>query len=231
MDKLKKYFVYENCLFTCPSSVQEAGEDTLFLIKNIDFSMCNTCLEIGVGMGLSAVLAAKQVNIFHGVDISGVAVNSTIKNGLINDLNFSTDNIFESDCFSKIKEYRYDIIFSNPPQLPTPEQLVRMDEIGLANNGGIFGRNIIDRIINEAHYFLNKNGYLYLLHFEMCDINKTIGILKKNGFNTELYVDKTVPFGKLSFERLEYIRSFYNNVSKDNNKYYHKIYIIKAKKL
>lgn len=229
MNKLKKYMVSSDDFYICCDGVHEAGEDTLFLVNNIDFSKAKKCLEIGVGMGIGAVYAQKRVDSFYGVDINLKAVDCSIKNCIINDVNYQ--NIIVSDCFSNLLEKDFDIIFSNPPQLPTPSNLERMDEIGLANNGGTHGRLIIDKIIDQCSEFLCVGGCLYLLHFDMCDIEKSIKRLEDIGFKVDIIDTKMVSCGKLSYERVSYIKTFFDGIICENNKYYYKIHILKAKKV
>lgn len=228
MNKLKKCMVLSDDFFLCSEGVHEAGEDTLFLVNNIDFSKSKKCLEIGVGMGIGTVYAKKRVENSWGIDINRKAVECSIKNCFINDV--SCDNIIVSDCFNGLSEKGFDIIFSNPPQLPTPPNLERMDEVGLANNGGRYGRLIIDRIIDQCSEYLCIGGCLYLLHFDMCNIEESVDKLRKYGFNVQIIATKKVSCGKLSFERINYIKTFYDGIIHENNKYYYKMHILKAMK-
>lgn len=229
MNNLRKYVVLHDCLFIVDDDVHEAGEDILFLLDNIDFNNSKKCLEIGVGMGLGAVYAAKRTGYFWGVDINSEAVKCTIKNCAINDVDNA--HICQSDCFANVFEKEFDIIFANPPQLPTPPYLERLDTIGVANNGGEYGRIVLDEIINQCREYLCLGGCLYLLHFDMCDIKKTFAELNKRGFEVSIVASKRVSCGKLSFERLHYIKSFYSGVIYENGKYYYEISIVKARRI
>lgn len=217
-------------LFIAQDEVQIAREDTLFMLKAIETKPTDITLEIGVGMGVGAVLIGKRVEEFYGVDINERAVKNTIINSYLNDMDLS-DKIKVGDCFSPFHK-RFDLVFSNPPQLPTPPEKERMDWIGWANNGGKDGRIVIDKIINDAASYMKHHGRLYLLHFEICDPDITITILKKAGFEVEIVNTRVVPLGTTTFERLDYIFHTLNKklIIKDGI-YHQTILIIKAIKV
>jgi release factor glutamine methyltransferase len=217
-------------LLIAHDEVQIVREDTLFLLESIETKPIDTALEIGVGMGAGAVLIGKRVKDFYGVDINEKAVKNTIINSYLNDLDLS-HNIVIGDCYASF-ERKFDLIFSNPPQLPTPPNKERLDWIGWANNGGENGRRVIDKIIKDASRYLNQSGRLYLLHFEICDPDATIAILKDAGFEVETVSTKVIPLGATTFERVEYITNTLNKkLIIKNDFYHHIILVLKATKL
>ena len=66
-----------------------------------------------------------------------------------------------------LSEHKYDLIYSNPPQLPVPIN------ISLHDDGGIDGYDIINQIINFAKNNLNKKGKLILLVFDFLNVKKS----------------------------------------------------------
>lgn len=73
--------------------------------------------------------------------------------------------IIQSDLFENIED-KFDIIVSNPPYIKTDiiktlDKEVQNEPI-LALDGGKDGLTIYRRIINQAHKYLNNNGYLCL---------------------------------------------------------------------
>lgn len=73
--------------------------------------------------------------------------------------------IIQSDLFENIKN-KFDVIVSNPPYIKTDviktlDKEVQNEPI-LALNGGKDGLTIYRKIINQAHKYLNNNGYLCL---------------------------------------------------------------------
>lgn len=228
MNKIRRLMIIGDNLFVHQDGVQETREDTLFLIESIEIKPADVVLEIGVGMGTGAILIGKKVKKFYGVDINEKAVKNTIMNGYLNGLELS-NNIKVGDCFTPFQKKKFDVIFSNLPQLPTPPEKERADWIGWANNGGEDGRKIIDKVIKEIDNYLNPFGKLFLLHFEICNIAKTIDFLENRGLKVEIVSTKEVPFGKLSFERLDYISKVVGKtIIKKDQWYYHDVSIIKA---
>ncbi len=72
-----------------------------------------------------------------------------------------------SDMFAAIpKNYRFDLIVSNPPQLPMPIPGA------LHDYGGLDGRATILRLIGETRRFLKGNGSLVMLCFDFLGVDK-----------------------------------------------------------
>ena len=230
MSDIKNLLIIKGNIFIHHEEVQIAREDTLFLLESIETKPSDITLDIGVGMGVGAVLIGKKVKKIYGVDINKNAVKNTIINSYLNDMDLSK-NIKVGDCYSAF-EKKFDLIFSNPPQLPTPPEKERKDWIGWANNGGEDGRKVIDEIINSAGNYLNHLGRLYLLHFEICNPDITRATLKNKGFEVEIVNNKVVSLGAVTFERWKYISETLGKklIVKDGF-YYHNILVIKATKV
>lgn len=121
-------------------------------------------LEIGSGSGAVSLSLAKNLenSKIDAVDISEIALEVTKENVKRNKLN--NINVFYSNLFSNVNE-KYDIIYSNPPYIPTRDidelQVeVKSYEPMLALDGGNDGLDFYRLIIKEAMNFLEKEGYL-----------------------------------------------------------------------
>lgn len=121
-------------------------------------------LEIGSGSGAVSLSLAKNLehSKIDAVDISEIALEVTRENVKRNKL--SNINVFYSNLFSNVNE-KYDIIYSNPPYIPTRDidelQVeVKSYEPMLALDGGNDGLDFYRLIIKEAMNFLEKEGYL-----------------------------------------------------------------------
>lgn len=69
------------------------------------------------------------------------------------------------DTFSPIaKSCKFDLILSNPPQMPM------LEEGPIHDYGGYDGRSMILRIMTEAKDYLNKTGSLFLLVFDFLGV-------------------------------------------------------------
>ncbi len=101
-------------------------------------------------------------------DLSAEAVELTKENisllNLYKQVQVFTGDLFEA--FYTDKHYnKSDLIVCNPPYVSEGKVSAMNEEISnhepeLAFNGGQFGLEILQRLVNEAPKFLNKNGYL-----------------------------------------------------------------------
>lgn len=118
--------------------------------KNSDLSF----LEIGSGSGIhletTKELGIKKQNIFS-VDIDERAVLHCSSLGF---------NCIQSDLFNNIQG-KFDIIIFNPPYLP--QDALEPCDSQTATTGGIKGCEIINRFLDEAENYLEKNGKIFLI--------------------------------------------------------------------
>ena len=54
------------------------------------------------------------------------------------------------DCYAPVAGERFDLICTNPPQMPTPPGRERRDAAAAADNGGRDGWELLDRVIAGA---------------------------------------------------------------------------------
>ena len=69
------------------------------------------------------------------------------------------------DCYAPVAGERFDLIASNPPQMPTPLGRARSDAQAAADNGGFDGWQVLDRIIAGAPAHLQPGGRLVFTIF------------------------------------------------------------------
>lgn len=132
-----------------------------------------------------------------------------------------------SDVYSKIPKYKFDIIISNPPQLPSKTN----DKI--SDFGGHRGLDVIKKIICGFSDHINKKGALYMLIFDFLldDIGK---LCNSNNLLHSIIscYNKKVRKGGETEQKIKFIEKVYSNYKfkKINNNYYHKVYILKIEK-
>lgn len=124
-------------------------------------------LDLCCGSGAIGISVCNNSNIdkMHFIDISKKALEVTSKNIEKNDVKKETITIY-SNLFENLmtSNYKYDIIMSNPPYIPTDEidklsDYVKSEPM-LALDGGNTGLVFYEKIIDDARYFLNDNGYI-----------------------------------------------------------------------
>ncbi|OIO39149.1 MAG: protein-(glutamine-N5) methyltransferase, release factor-specific [Candidatus Omnitrophica bacterium CG1_02_46_14] len=127
-------------------------------------------LDLGTGCGCIAVsLTIHRSNCkMTALDISSNALEIARKN-----INFYCSGhktrLVKSDlfgAFGKTKKGFWDLIVSNPPYVPSEDfgglSKEVLSEPPLALNGGPQGLVVIDRILDQAPYFMKENGWLLM---------------------------------------------------------------------
>lgn len=124
-------------------------------------------LDLCSGSGVIGISTSNNSSIetMHFVDISEGALEVTKENIFKNNVTKETLCI-NSNLFEKLMTtgYKYDIIISNPPYIPTKDieslsTYVKNEPI-IALDGGPSGLDFYERIVNEARNYLNINGYI-----------------------------------------------------------------------
>jgi methylase of polypeptide subunit release factors len=137
--------------------------------------------ETGIIAIHAAISGAKHVT---AIDIDRKTIQWARKNGEENKIKNITWK--KGDLLKKTKE-RFDLIISNPPQMPM--------ENGLLHDwGGRNGREAIEKIIRSGKDHLRPNGKMILLLFDFLGVTKKynqrdkaiVQICKENGFKVDI---------------------------------------------
>ena len=72
------------------------------------------------------------------------------------------------------------------PYLPTDSDDIINDDLNYAFDGGLNGRKVIDRFINEAPNHLNDKGIIQMIQSSLSDNDKTLNMFDRNGFIAEI---------------------------------------------
>lgn len=182
------------------------SEDSFLLSENLKVKKGDSVLEIGTGSGIVSIYASKKAKKIIATDINFNAVELAEKNFKLNKIeNIETrwGNLFEVINENE----KFDIILFNTPYLPTDECEVLPDDLNYAFDGGADGRKVIDLFLKEVKNHLKHDGTVQLVQSSLSNNEKTIAILKKLGFKTEItakehffFEDITVISGFLSSE-------------------------------
>lgn len=183
-------------------------------------------LDVGTGqLGFlaihSSVYGAESV---EAIDIDGECIEWL--NCLVKENNLKNIKVNKSDLFEAIpKGTKYDVILTNPPQMPTNAG-EKHDE------GGIDGRKYIIEILKKSKEYLVSNGELYLLAFDFLGTSKRTNneesifeIAKNIGYkNVEIVkkVKKVIKPKSVTVNNLEHIKKIYPKYKfgiEDNNSY------------
>jgi len=127
---------------------------------------CKKILEMGIGQGALNTLFLAQLSGIrvHGVDISVERVNHSRTTAKFNNLNV---DFWISDLFGGVKE-EYDLIFFNPPYVPTAKgkKLALTKKLNLNSDqvwdGGIDGMRLIKKFLGTAKIHMETEGRLLI---------------------------------------------------------------------
>jgi release factor glutamine methyltransferase len=152
-------------------------------------------LEVGCGSGFVSAFIQSR---FPGtsvmaVDINPHAVACARENGVC---------AFLSDMFDPISDIElphggYDAILFNPPYLPTSEDEKAEGWLNNAFDGGVLGRDVIDKFLESVSDYLAEGGIFLLLISSLTGLEEVLLKMNACGFDGSV-VDRT----KCSFEEL-----------------------------
>lgn len=177
------FYVDKNVLIPQPDT-ENLVEEVINIVEKNNFKQPKI-LDICTGSGAIAISLAKLIkgSIVYGSDISDEALKIAENNSISNQANVL---FMKSDIFKNIfKEFRFNIIVSNPPYIET-ETIKKLDkevqkEPYIALDGGEDGLKFYREIAEKSKYFLEENGFL-ALEIGYNQKEKVEEILKENKF-------------------------------------------------
>lgn len=157
------FYVDNNVLIPQPDT-ENLVEEVVMIAKSLlkeNIKILDLCTGSGaIAISLSKILDSNTL--VYGSDISQNALKIAEGNAI---QNYSKVLFLNSDIFKNIsKEYKFDIIVSNPPYI-TKADMLKLDEQvkkepRLALDGGEDGLDFYRRISKKAREHLKDNGFL-----------------------------------------------------------------------
>ena len=198
------FLSWRGCLFRVPDGVQPPKAGSLFFCRNLTVQPGERVLEIGAGLGLAAVLAARAGARVVATDIVAAAVEAIRANAALNGVAVDAR---VGDVFVPVAGERFDLVCSNPPQMPTPPGRERDDAEAAADNGGADGWALLDRVIGGAHDHLVPGGRLVFSIFEFLGLKTAHEKLEAAGLVPRVVAQETQSFPRIGYERLDHLRT------------------------
>lgn len=180
------FVVNKNVLIPRPET-ELLVEAAIPLAKN-----AHSVLDIGAGSGIISIILARHSNAeITAIDISSKALYVLRKNSRLHNVDNRIKAI-QGDLFPKISK-KFDIIVSNPPYIPFKEWQelepgVKDFEPQLALTAGEDGLDIIRRIVEPIHLYLQPQGYL-LMEFGFGQKEKLKTVLEENLLSIVQWID------------------------------------------
>ena len=193
--KMGKFEIETDDLVYIPS------DDTFLLAENLEIREGQSVLEIGTGSGLVSMYASLLTDDVTATDINYNALELAEKNFKLNNIN--TIKLEFGDLFEPVKDKKFDVILFNTPYLPTDSDDIINDDLNYAFDGGLDGRKVIDRFINEVYNHLNDKGIVQIIQSSLSDNNRTLDMFDRNGFVAEIAESE-----KFFFEEIVLINAY-----------------------
>ena len=193
--KMGKFEIETDDLVYIPS------DDTFLLAKNLEIKEGQSVLEIGTGSGLVSMYASLLTDDVTATDINYNALELAEKNFKLNNIN--TIKLEFGDLFEPVKDKKFDVILFNTPYLPTDSDDIINDDLNYAFDGGLDGRKVIDRFINQVSNHLNDKGIVQIIQSSLSDNDRTLDMFDRNGFVAEIAESE-----KFFFEEIVLINAY-----------------------
>jgi release factor glutamine methyltransferase len=150
-------------------------------------------LDLCTGSGMLAVLAAtRNGSEVTAIDVSRRAVVAAWLNAKLNGV---TVRVVRGDLFEPVAGQRFDLIVSNPPYLPSPDERLPNRGPARAWEAGPSGRAFIDRICATVAEQLRPGGILLLAHSSVCGEQETLHALAQRGLAPTVVARRRGPLG------------------------------------
>jgi release factor glutamine methyltransferase len=198
------FYAWRDCLFRVPDGVQPPKAGSRFFSRHLSVRPGERVLDLGAGLGLAAVLAAKVGADVVATDVVPAAVAAVRVNAALNGV---TIDARLGDCYAPVAGERFDLVCSNPPQMPTPPGADREDAQAAADNGGPDGWVLLDRIIGGAPQHLSPRGRLVFAIFDFLGIKTAFAKLEAAGLAPAVLARETQAFPRIGYERLAHLRA------------------------
>jgi release factor glutamine methyltransferase len=198
------FYAYRDCVFRVPDGVQPPKAGSLFFCRHLGARPGERVLEIGAGLGLAAVLAARAGARVVATDVVPAAVQTIRANAALNGVVIDARL---GDAYAPVGDERFDLIATNPPQMPTPPGRARADATAAADNGGLDGWEVLDRIIAGAPAHLAGGGRLVFTIFAFLGRKAAFAKCEAAGLSPRIVASETQSFPRIGYERLEHLRT------------------------
>jgi len=200
------FFLYDDCLIRVPTDDLVPKFGSRLLARYLPLRDGDVVLDLGTGAGLIGVLAARRGHRVVSTDVVEACARCARANALLNGVGDRLE-VRLGDLFAPVAGETFDLIATNPPQMPTLAGREWGDLLSRMDNGGCDGWEILDRIIQGAPALLAAHGRLVFTLFGFLGVERALEKLRSVGLAPGVLGQEVQPFPRIARERLEFIRS------------------------
>jgi len=200
------FFLFEDCLIRVPTDDLVPKFGSRLLACHLPLRDGDVVLDLGTGAGLIGVLAARRGHRVVATDVVETCARCARANALLNGVGDRLE-VRLGDLYEPVAGETFDLIATNPPQMPTPLGHEWDDLHSRMDNGGRDGWDILDRTIQEAPVFLAPGGRLVFTLFGFLGVERALEKLRSAGLAPGVLGQEVQPFPRIARERLHFIRS------------------------
>ena len=199
------FFLFEDCLIRVPTEDLAPKFGSVLLARHLPLQTGDVVLDLGAGAGLIGILAARRGHRAVATDVVPRYIDCLRANALLNGVGSRLD-VRTGDLFAPVSGEAFDVIATNPPQMPTPPDREWSDAQSRMDNGGTDGWLLLERIIRESPPYLKAGGRLVFTLFDFLGVERGMERLRQAGLAPRVVAREEQSFPRLARERLEYIR-------------------------
>ena len=150
------------------------------LAKNLIVNEGDIVLDLGTGIGIQAIMAAKKAKNVIATDVNKKAVVCSSENVRRNHLENKIE-VREGDLFQPVKHDKFNLIIWNPPYLPLePQSILEQSWCCGSNN------ELIYRFLEEVKEHLAPSGRIQFVYSSMGNLHDLLYKIEKH---TPFYVE------------------------------------------
>ena len=175
--------------------VYAAQGDTLLLVSALrreGIAPGSQVLDVGTGSGAVAVVAAQLGGSVTAVDVSRRALASAWANAALRGKRIA---VRVGTLLEPVRDRRFDVVVSNPPYVPSPDERLPKHGAARAWDAGPGGRALLDRLCRDVPGVLAPGGVVLLVHSSLCGVDATCSALVRAGMRARVVARVRQPFG------------------------------------
>ncbi|MHA1238213.1 MAG: HemK2/MTQ2 family protein methyltransferase [Candidatus Odinarchaeia archaeon] len=162
-----------------------------FLAKNLRVKLGSEVLDLGTGIGIQAIFAAKNAKKVIATDINPTAVKCAKLNVKLNKLEEKIE-VREGDLFDPVKGKKFDLIIFNPPYIPGKSRTI-LEKSWFCGEDN----EVMLRFLHQVKSYLKPTGYVQFTYSTLGDIELIENAAYKQGLTLSIVARKNLIFEEI----------------------------------